>query len=358
MFRNNNALVKNKKLLYLQTSFAYSIGYKRVLFSTNYKLYNENNSNKNINTNKGLLNNIKKEIEKSKTYCTNQYSKLFQTISKQREKINELSKMIQNASTSINKVTGYDSIQSLKSGIKSLEIKLYQDRITLDKETHKLKKLTKSQNHSQSVINDLLSRKSTWSPNDLKVFTDSYNENQQNIQDLNEQHIKTSKLENLVKTMEQDLHNLILKRYHEEQIWSDKIRKLSTYGTLLLLVINLLSFFILHLLFEPRKRRRLVEAFEKETKEYIEEVKNQQVEQMVRLENLINSKMEMLFNDRNNEILEKEKEKKKTFKYVAKSWLRSIESLVNNFFNSLKKTVSKLFIFSSKNKYIKDIETL
>lgn len=100
--------------------------------------------------------------------------------------------------------------------------------------------------------------------------------------------------------MEQDVHNLILKRYHEEQIWSDKIRKLSTYGTLLLLVINLLSFFALHLLFEPRKRRKLVEAFEKETVSYIDDIKREQSEHMKIFEEQISHKLDALLASKEN----------------------------------------------------------
>lgn len=211
-----------------------------------------------------------------------------------KRKLENIPVLLMDANKSINKVTGYDTIQSLKSGIKSIEIDLYQDRISLEKESKKLKTISLQQSTTQNLINDLLSRKSTWSPNDLKAFTETYNENQQNIHNLENQKRKVEQLEKNVKIMEQDVHNLILKRYHEEQIWSDKIRKLSTYGTLLLLVINLLSFFALHLLFEPRKRRKLVEAFEKETVTYIDDIKREQSENMKKFEEQISSKLDAL----------------------------------------------------------------
>lgn len=219
-----------------------------------------------------------------------------------KKKLEDIPVLLMDANKSINKVTGYDTIQSLKSGIKSIEIDLYQDRISLERESKKLKSISLQQNSTQNLINDLLSRKSTWSPNDLKAFTETYNENQQNIHNLENQKRKVEQLEKKVKVMEQDVHNLILKRYHEEQIWSDKIRKLSTYGTLLLLVINLLSFFALHLLFEPRKRRKLVEAFEKETVAYIDDIKREQSEHMKLLEEGISHKLDALLaskDDRN-----------------------------------------------------------
>ncbi|CAI8503394.1 unnamed protein product [Hanseniaspora opuntiae] len=221
-------------------------------------------------------------------------------ISSFKKKLENIPVLLMDANKSINKVTGYDTIQSLKSGIKSIEIDLYQDRISLERESKKLKSISLQQNTTQNLINDLLSRKSTWSPNDLKAFTETYNENQQNIHNLDNQKRKVEQLEKKVKIMEQDVHNLILKRYHEEQIWSDKIRKLSTYGTLLLLVINLLSFFALHLLFEPRKRRKLVEAFEKETVSYIDDIKREQSEHMKIFEEQISHKLDALLASKEN----------------------------------------------------------
>lgn len=221
-------------------------------------------------------------------------------ISSFKKKLENIPVLLMDANKSINKVTGYDTIQSLKSGIKSIEIDLYQDRISLERESKKLKSISLQQNTTQNLINDLLSRKSTWSPNDLKAFTETYNENQQNIHNLENQKRKVEQLEKKVKIMEQDVHNLILKRYHEEQIWSDKIRKLSTYGTLLLLVINLLSFFALHLLFEPRKRRKLVEAFEKETVSYIDDIKREQSEHMKIFEEQISHKLDALLASKEN----------------------------------------------------------
>lgn len=59
-----------------------------------------------------------------------------------------------------------------------------------------------------------------------------------------------------------ELARSIMERYHEEQLWSDKIRSVSTYGTWALMVVNLLLFVAVQTVFEPRKRRRLTDRFE------------------------------------------------------------------------------------------------
>jgi len=64
----------------------------------------------------------------------------------------------------------------------------------------------------------------------------------------------------------------ILHRYHEEQVWSDKIRSVSTYGSLIVLVVNLVVFLGAIAVVEPWKRRRLVKGLEERVKGMMETV--------------------------------------------------------------------------------------
>lgn len=59
----------------------------------------------------------------------------------------------------------------------------------------------------------------------------------------------------------------ILARYHEEQVWSDKIRSASTYGSLAALGLNMVIFILAIVIVEPLKRRRLAQTFEKKIEE-------------------------------------------------------------------------------------------
>lgn len=63
----------------------------------------------------------------------------------------------------------------------------------------------------------------------------------------------------------------ILARYHDEQVWSDKIRSASTYGTMAAIALNLLVFITATLLIEPWKRRRMAKMFEKKIEELNEQ---------------------------------------------------------------------------------------
>ena len=68
-------------------------------------------------------------------------------------------------------------------------------------------------------------------------------------------------------------------RYHEEQIWSDKIRRASTWGTFALMGVNVLLFVVVQVGFEPWRRKRLVRGFEEKVKEAVQQIPTQQTQQ-------------------------------------------------------------------------------
>lgn len=72
------------------------------------------------------------------------------------------------------------------------------------------------------------------------------------------------------------LSSSILSRYHEEQIWSDKIRRMSTWGTWGLMGVNVLLFLVFQFGFEPWRRARLVNGFEEKVLEALEKQKTVQ----------------------------------------------------------------------------------
>jgi hypothetical protein len=70
------------------------------------------------------------------------------------------------------------------------------------------------------------------------------------------------KYEKQVEKEYMDLTRSIMTRYHEEQVWSDKIRSASTHGTIALMTLNIILFICVQTIFEPRKRQKLVDKFE------------------------------------------------------------------------------------------------
>ena len=123
---------------------------------------------------------------------------------------------------------------------------------------------------SQREVNELLQRKHAWTPNDLERFTALYRSDHANEQ------AETAAQDNLlaVERRAEDaaarLSASILARYHEEQIWSDKIRRMSTWGTWGLMGVNILLFLVFQIGVEPWRRKRLVKGFEEKVMEALE----------------------------------------------------------------------------------------
>jgi len=120
---------------------------------------------------------------------------------------------------------------------------------------------------SQREVNSLLERKSTWSDTDVSRFTALVRQDHALEQEEARAKAAVAHTEDEVEREFSALMRTILARYHEEQVWSDKIRSVSTYGQLAVLGVNVLVFVLAIVLVEPWKRRRLTQAFEREVRE-------------------------------------------------------------------------------------------
>lgn len=126
---------------------------------------------------------------------------------------------------------------------------------------------------SQREVNELLQRKHAWSPTDLERFTLLYRNDHTNEVAETETQEALSFAEREAEEAAAQLSKSILSRYHEEQVWSDKIRRMSTWGTWGLMGVNVLLFLVFQILVEPWRRRRLVKGFEDKVVEALEKEK-------------------------------------------------------------------------------------
>lgn len=120
---------------------------------------------------------------------------------------------------------------------------------------------------SQREVNDLLQRKGSWTDADVSRFTELVRKD--HLLEQEEARTKTAAVESedAVELEFSELMRVILNRYHEEQVWADKIRSASTYGQLAILGINVLVFVSAVLFVEPWKRRKLAVTFEKKVEQ-------------------------------------------------------------------------------------------
>ncbi|KAI9229003.1 MAG: mitochondrial distribution and morphology family 33, partial [Piptocephalis tieghemiana] len=162
----------------------------------------------------------------------------------------------------VNEYTGYNVIEALKEAVLQAERDFYKAREDLETSKAKYEETIKTRAEGQRELNGLLQRKSSWSDQDLTRFTALYRE--EHAYEAAETEARTAHraAEATVEQSYTHLVDAIRARYHEEQVWSDRIRAASTYGTWALMGIHVLLFLIVQTVVEPRKRRKLAERLE------------------------------------------------------------------------------------------------
>lgn len=166
------------------------------------------------------------------------------------------------ASQRLNDLTGYSGIEALKKEIEHLEVEVQSSRRAVKETRNSYSEAIATRSTTQREVNDLLHRKHTWSPSDIERFTSLYRNDHANEQAEAACQKEVADAEARYEESSTRLAKSILARYHEEQIWSDKIRHMSTWGTWGLMGINVLLFVVFQIAIEPWRRRRLVKGFE------------------------------------------------------------------------------------------------
>ncbi|TIB00673.1 hypothetical protein E3P94_02014 [Wallemia ichthyophaga] len=177
------------------------------------------------------------------------------------QKLN-LDARIQLMSGQLNRLTGYERIEKLKAVVIDAEQAIKHSRGMLVDSKQEYGKYTEMRRSSQKQVNDLLSNKSSWGDVELNRFTQLV-KSDHSIEKLEKEYSgKVEEYERLVDRGFEKLLKSILERYHEEQIWSDKIRSVSSNYTLMALSVNVLVFLTAIVFVEPWKRSKMLKELE------------------------------------------------------------------------------------------------
>jgi len=182
------------------------------------------------------------------------------------------------ATQTINDLTGYSAIEAIKAKNSRLEADLATAQERLRDARQNYKALTSHRAATQREVTTLLARKDTWNPTDLERFTTLYRLDHELETQVANASTELTEAEADESKLSADLNAGILKRYHEEQIWSDRIRRQSTWGTWGLMGVNILLFLGLQFVAEPWRRRRLIKGIAENEKGVMEDVKNELAE--------------------------------------------------------------------------------
>ncbi|KAJ2779502.1 sensitivity to high expression protein she9 [Coemansia javaensis] len=164
------------------------------------------------------------------------------------------------AGAALNEITGYRQVAQLKVRVEasSHEFQVARQRLDAAKAQHR--QATQDRIANQREISSLLQRKHLWQDDDVARFTDLYRQEHQAEAAEQQSARELKEAESLVDRRYDALVGAIRERYHEEQIWSDKIRRASTYGTWAVLLANIAALLMAQAIFEPRKRRKIVDG--------------------------------------------------------------------------------------------------
>ena len=182
------------------------------------------------------------------------------------------------ATQTINDLTGYTSIEAIKARNTQLETEHATAQHRLHAARHNYKSLTSHRASTQREVTTLLARKDTWNPTDLERFTTLYRLDHELETQVSAAAEELTAAETDESRLGGELNAGILKRYHEEQIWSDRIRRQSTWGTWGLMGVNILLFLVLQFVAEPWRRRRLVNGIAESERGVMEEVRRELAE--------------------------------------------------------------------------------
>ncbi|KAI9596689.1 Mdm33 family-domain-containing protein [Syncephalis fuscata] len=198
-----------------------------------------------------------------------------------------MSEIVGQLGTRLNQITGYDEVADLKMKVVDSEKAFLASRERLRRAKSIYEQAVSERANGQREINALLQRKHAWTDEDVTRFTKLYRNEHSNEQAELAAKSESASAEAEVERRYDRLVDAIRARYHEEQLWSDKIRGASTYGTLALMLINVLLFISVQTVFEPRKREKLGQHVEQLLEKRAVNSAQEREEQANRLETLL-----------------------------------------------------------------------
>lgn len=176
---------------------------------------------------------------------------------------------LNNVSHQVNTYTGtdYTPINTLRNAISGQEssVRTSHEAVASAKEAYDA--AHSQQISSQKEVVGLLERKSSWTAVDLERYMALIRSEHVNEQDVTTSLATLREKERELEEGRRQLEKMERQQYHEEQIWSDTIRRNSTWVTIGLMGVNILLLLVNIVGVEPWRRRRLV----KEVKRALDE---------------------------------------------------------------------------------------
>ncbi|KAF1928038.1 uncharacterized protein M421DRAFT_63906 [Didymella exigua CBS 183.55] len=154
--------------------------------------------------------------------------------------------------------TDYSGVEALRREIQEQEKLVKARRLAIDSTKEALDAALEKQAASQKEVVALLERKHSWSSSDLERYMSLIRSEHLNDKAVREAKEAVDAAENALEEARSYLEKRERAQYHEEQIWSDTIRRNSTWVTFGLMGVNIFLLLLSLLILEPWRRRRMV----------------------------------------------------------------------------------------------------
>lgn len=154
--------------------------------------------------------------------------------------------------------TDYTPIQSLRESIKVQEssLRAHHQDVASAKTIHAAA-LNMQRVHQKEVV-QLLERKHSWTDTDMERYMSLIRSEHVNERAVENAQREIIQAERTLEEARQELEHSERKMYHEEQVWSDTIRRNSTWITFGLMGFNVVLLLAQIIVVEPWRRKRLV----------------------------------------------------------------------------------------------------
>ncbi|KAG9203941.1 sensitivity to high expression protein she9 [Epicoccum nigrum] len=154
--------------------------------------------------------------------------------------------------------TDYSGVEALRREIKEQEKLVKARRLAIDSTKEALDAALEQQAASQKEVVALLERKHSWSSSDLERYMSLIRSEHINDRAVREAKEAVDAAETALEEARSYLEKRERAQYHEEQIWSDTIRRNSTWVTFGLMGVNIFLLLLSLLILEPWRRKRMV----------------------------------------------------------------------------------------------------
>lgn len=213
---------------------------------------------------RGNCNNINPERRVVLFYYTNHKKTVLPSLTsfyhqdaKLQAKDGTSSSFLQKVLTFLSETSGEKEISYLKQQVN--DISLQFDKVTQQVTFIRDQTVTLQSKYEdlQKEHLQLMMRRDSWSEVDIQRFADITSSEVHTKRELDTSRIQLKQCEDLQEKTKKEYMDAVRKRYHEEQLWQDKWRVISTYGTWILIGINSIVFIGGQMLHQRREGERI-----------------------------------------------------------------------------------------------------